>query len=225
MTPAETAVVRRLVEALIRLGEHEQSCEVFDLDEEGRHCACTCGFDAALTEARALLAAPQAAPDDERSPHTVMTLDIRHYPEPEPDGSWAVFGPPGSGLTVAHPSIDVVMGDVLPCWRVLAELSPSQVPPVPAAPQAAQEPADERALFEAWFSDGGESPRAVERDMGCGYRLQQAQQAWIAWQEAWQAARAQSPPTRITWNNQGRRLVNWQLADESQAPDSGEAAP
>jgi hypothetical protein len=78
----------------------------------------------------------------------------------------------------------------------------------------------ERAAFEAWFSDGGESPRAIERDSGCGYKLAQAQSAWVAWQEAWQARAqmAQAATTRITWDDQGRRLVNGRLDAEEQEP-------
>lgn len=33
---------------ILRHGEHDQNCGVFDLDDEGRHCACTCGLAAAL---------------------------------------------------------------------------------------------------------------------------------------------------------------------------------
>lgn len=40
-----------------------------------------------------------------------------------------------------------------------------------------------RARFEAWFSDGGARPKAVERS-GDGYRLMQAQSAWTVWQAA-----------------------------------------
>jgi hypothetical protein len=39
----------------------------------------------------------------------------------------------------------------------------------------------ERAAFEAWFSDGGQSPKAVQRS-GDGYLLAQAQSAWGVWQ-------------------------------------------
>ena len=40
--------------ALIGLSEHDQHCEVFDLDDDGRHKACTCGLDdsiAVITQA------------------------------------------------------------------------------------------------------------------------------------------------------------------------------
>lgn len=46
-----------------------------------------------------------------------------------------------------------------------------------------------RAAFEHWFSDEGQSPRAIERDMSGDYRLRQASFAWTAWKAAWQAAR------------------------------------
>lgn len=40
----------------------------------------------------------------------------------------------------------------------------------------------ERKAFEDWYSDGGESMRAVERGAGGMYRLAQAQEAWRVWQ-------------------------------------------
>lgn len=40
---------------------------------------------------------------------------------------------------------------------------------------------DDRAAFEWWASDEGESPKAVER-AGHGYSLAQIQGYWIAWQ-------------------------------------------
>lgn len=40
---------------------------------------------------------------------------------------------------------------------------------------------DERAAFEAWASDDGEFPKAVERS-GHGYKLMQTQTYWMAWQ-------------------------------------------
>ena len=47
----------------------------------------------------------------------------------------------------------------------------------------------ERRRFEHWFSDQGKWPQAVERS-GNGYRLIQANDAWLAWQaacpEGWQ---------------------------------------
>lgn len=43
-----------------------------------------------------------------------------------------------------------------------------------------------RAEFEAWMSDGGEFPKAVQRSAdGQGYLLMIAQSAWVAWQAAW----------------------------------------
>lgn len=41
----------------------------------------------------------------------------------------------------------------------------------------------EREAFERWFSDNGDNPRAVERS-GAGYKLAQAQSAWVAWMAA-----------------------------------------
>jgi hypothetical protein len=46
-----------------------------------------------------------------------------------------------------------------------------------------------RCAFEHWFSDAGESPRAIARDMNGEYRLLQASSAWSAWKAAWNAAR------------------------------------
>ncbi|TRM53244.1 hypothetical protein YH64_009085 [Achromobacter sp. LC458] len=50
---------------------------------------------------------------------------------------------------------------------------------------------DERAAFEYWASDDGETPTAVER-AGHGYRLAQTQTYWVAWQ----ARAALIPETR-----------------------------
>lgn len=48
---------------------------------------------------------------------------------------------------------------------------------------------EQRERFEAWFSDQGKWPQAVER-RGDGYRLMQANEAWRNWQaacpEGWQ---------------------------------------
>ena len=41
----------------------------------------------------------------------------------------------------------------------------------------------ERAAFEAWFSENGKWPAAVQRS-GDGYMLASAQSAWTAWQAA-----------------------------------------
>jgi len=43
---------------------------------------------------------------------------------------------------------------------------------------------NDREAFEVWFSDNGASPKAIERS-GDGYRLMQAQSAWVAWQAAY----------------------------------------
>ncbi|MGE6580355.1 hypothetical protein ACQKD0_04890 [Vreelandella aquamarina] len=48
----------------------------------------------------------------------------------------------------------------------------------------------QRERFERWFSDQGKWPQSVERS-GEGYRLMQANDAWLTWQAAcpenWQA--------------------------------------
>lgn len=41
---------------------------------------------------------------------------------------------------------------------------------------------DERAAFDAWCSDGGKWPRAVERFPDGAYKLAQAATAWTVWQ-------------------------------------------
>lgn len=52
-----------------------------------------------------------------------------------------------------------------------------------AAASIAQEaPADERARFEAWMSDNGAWPKAVERNSKGDYLLSQAGFAWRVWQ-------------------------------------------
>lgn len=47
----------------------------------------------------------------------------------------------------------------------------------------------ERAAFEAWQSDSGRWPQAVER-YGEGYKLAQTHAAWVAWHGAWAASAA-----------------------------------
>jgi hypothetical protein len=56
------------------------------------------------------------------------------------------------------------------------------------AEQAQAEPArmSQRASFEHWYSDEGQSPRAVERN-GEGYKLMGAQAAWSAWKACYAA--------------------------------------
>lgn len=45
-----------------------------------------------------------------------------------------------------------------------------------------------RVAFEAWFSDGGNFIKSVERMGDGGYRFMQAHQAWGAWQASRKAA-------------------------------------
>lgn len=45
------AALKACVEFMRRHAEHDQKCGVLDLDENDRHCACDCGFDAAITQA------------------------------------------------------------------------------------------------------------------------------------------------------------------------------
>jgi len=40
--------------ALVKYGLHENSCSVFCFDDEGRHCACNCGYEAANAAAEGL---------------------------------------------------------------------------------------------------------------------------------------------------------------------------
>ena len=48
-----------------------------------------------------------------------------------------------------------------------------------------------REKFELYYSDEGKWPKAVERS-GEGYKLLQAQAAWVVWQAAWVAATEQT---------------------------------
>lgn len=63
----------------------------------------------------------------------------------------------------------------------------------PAGRALAASNIDERAAFEHWASDDGETPTAVER-AGHGYRLAQIQTYWVAWQA--RAALSVKPETR-----------------------------
>lgn len=37
--------------ALVQYGAHDGACSVGDLDDEGRHCACDCGYESAIKAA------------------------------------------------------------------------------------------------------------------------------------------------------------------------------
>ena len=37
--------------ALVQYGAHDGACAVCDIDDEGRHCACDCGYEAAIKAA------------------------------------------------------------------------------------------------------------------------------------------------------------------------------
>lgn len=50
-----------------------------------------------------------------------------------------------------------------------------------------------REAFEAWASDGGKWPRAVERS-GDGYVLMSTHHSWIAWQAALRSAAPTTEP-------------------------------
>ena len=39
-------------QALVQYGAHDGACSVVDLDDEGRHCACDCGYEAAIKAAK-----------------------------------------------------------------------------------------------------------------------------------------------------------------------------
>ena len=78
-----TEAMRAALEALQRRAEHDQHCEIFNLDDEGRHCGCSCGLDAATEGLRnALAAAPAASaaeaaqPTQERKPLTDELIDM-----------------------------------------------------------------------------------------------------------------------------------------------------
>ena len=53
--------MKAALEALKWRAEHDQHCEIFNLDDEGRHCGCTCGLDDATEGLRAALSAAEAA--------------------------------------------------------------------------------------------------------------------------------------------------------------------
>lgn len=45
-----------------------------------------------------------------------------------------------------------------------------------------------REQFEAWFSDNGRHPKAVDRD-ALGYKLAAAENQWQAWKQSWRESR------------------------------------
>ena len=63
---------------------------------------------------------------EEADEHTVMTFDVRRYPEMD---SWAVFGPDGSGICVAGETVEAALVSAVAAWRYLAAVAPGQVPP------------------------------------------------------------------------------------------------
>jgi hypothetical protein len=65
----------------------------------------------------------------------------------------------------------------------------------------------ERAAFEAWFSDNGQSPRAVQRS-GDGYLLAQAQSAWGVWQAR---AKAATPIAEVIESGDHEARIRWIL--------------
>ena len=78
--PELTEKLRLAGLTLIGLAEHGQDCDVFNLDEDGRHCACSCGYnDAIAVIAQAgKTAAPQPAQADrEPSPTAGMSIAQR----------------------------------------------------------------------------------------------------------------------------------------------------
>lgn len=81
------------------------------------------------------------------------------------------------------------------------------------APQGEQ---TEREAFEAWASEGGKWPKAVERESIGNYKLQQTSSAWRTWQAAWQARasmHAQAP--QLDSNKLKTELQRWK--DDSDA--------
>lgn len=47
--------VQRALNFLVENGQHDQHCEIFDLDEEGRHRNCSCGLEETTGLLRAAL--------------------------------------------------------------------------------------------------------------------------------------------------------------------------
>jgi len=80
-----------------------------------------------------------------------------------------------------------------------------------------------RTAFEAWFSDNGKWPRAIERS-GSEYRLMTAQAAWQAFQAGCASTKKISPPRPViaqpTPETRGnpfiRRAINKSIAQVSE---------
>lgn len=63
------AAMQQALNLLLATGEHDQLCGVFDLDDEGRHCACTCGLEKTTAALRQALEQQPAMEDRGPSPH------------------------------------------------------------------------------------------------------------------------------------------------------------
>ncbi len=67
----------------------------------------------------------------------------------------------------------------------------------------------ERAAFEWWASDEGESPRSVERAGEC-YKLAQIQSYWMAWQaRAALQAQDREDVKRLDWLDKAAHCADW----------------
>lgn len=62
--------------------------------------------------------------------------------------------------------------------------------PTLAEPQGVIPEAQARQAFERWYSDGGQYPRAIERDRNGAYILAQASNAWATWVACWAICQA-----------------------------------
>ena len=78
--PVSNEAMRLAGLALIGLAEHDQHCDVFDLDDQGRHKVCTCGLNdaiAVITQAGKSAPPQQAEPVQEPVAWLVYTEDGR----------------------------------------------------------------------------------------------------------------------------------------------------
>jgi hypothetical protein len=93
--PGQEPVAERLRLAgltLIGLAEHDQNCDVFDLDDDGKHKPCSCGFNdayAAIREAGKSAITPDGKLEREHSPDCALlkipSRDCDCQPEPPPE--------------------------------------------------------------------------------------------------------------------------------------------
>lgn len=59
-----------------------------------------------------------------------------------------------------------------------------------------------RKAFEAWYSDGGATPKAIEK-IGDNYKYMGAHTAWTSWQAAYESAACFCATVGADWNHAG----------------------